>query len=222
MSVEIAKDLKERLAAESLTIGFVGAIASGKSTLSKILSSELNIKRIEENFPENPFLSKFYENHAEYSFRSQTWFLRSTVDQLIVAKRDTLIKSTCLDPANEMNHLFAKTHYNLGWMSLAEFNLYEDLYQTLNEKSGIKKPDLFIWTDAPFEILKKRIIERSRTYELRTLREDHEYLPALRETIKGAVISGYLPNVLYVNTAQSNFSDEVCINGLMEAIKRKT
>lgn len=199
-------------------IGFVGAIGSGKSTLSGILSNELGVNRIQENFPDNPFLENFYTDPQEYSFRSQVWFLRSTIDQMLSEKSD---KSRVLDPANEMNLLFAKTHLDLGWMNVHEFGLYTELYEILNAKAGIKKPDLFIWTDAPEDTLAKRIIERGRPYELKILSDYPHYLTALKDSIKWAARTGTLGNVIYVNTATSNFRDPVQVQGLLNSIGRR-
>lgn len=179
----MSKESKEILVAEPYVIGMLGAIGSGKSTLSKVLSDSLDIKRIEENFPLNPFLKGFYDSPKEYSFRSQLWFLKSTVDQMMDTPELHSKKEVILDPANEMNYLFAKTHLDMGWMSKDEFEIYESLYKILRDKSGIKKPDVYIAMSAGIDLLMARILGRGRSFETKMLQENPGYLVKLNSNI---------------------------------------
>ena len=49
-------------------IAIEGNIGVGKTTLSQLLSKHYNAKLVLEEFAENPFLTKFYENPKQYSF----------------------------------------------------------------------------------------------------------------------------------------------------------
>jgi deoxyguanosine kinase len=53
-------------------IAIEGVIGAGKTTLSKKLSESLNAQLILEDFDENPFLERFYENpkltHSTHRF----------------------------------------------------------------------------------------------------------------------------------------------------------
>lgn len=206
-------ELKERLVNEPKTIGILGAIGSGKSTLSRILSEKLGIERIEEKFPLNPYLNDFYEDPKRSSFDYQFWFLMNTVDQVASVGQG---KSVILDPANEMNYLYAKTHLDMGWMTQKEFNIYFDAYSLMQEKNRKWKPDLFLRLNPDIEVLKKRIKNRARPYELLMLNKYPEYLVKLSRNVK-SYIGG---NVLPVNTSKDNYIDEDHINGLIQIIKR--
>ena len=63
-------------------IAVEGAIGAGKSSLAKMLADKLNAKTILENFEDNPYLEKFYHSPAEYSFRTQVFFLVERYTQL--------------------------------------------------------------------------------------------------------------------------------------------
>ena len=45
-----------------------GNIGAGKTTLAQLLSNHYNSRLILEQFADNPFLPKFYENQAQYAF----------------------------------------------------------------------------------------------------------------------------------------------------------
>ena len=46
-----------------------GNIGAGKTTLAHLLSKHYNARLILEEFAENPFLPKFYENQANMPFQ---------------------------------------------------------------------------------------------------------------------------------------------------------
>lgn len=211
-------EFKEKLKDSRVLIGVLGAIGSGKSTLSGHLSRELGINIIQENFPMNPYLEKFYDDPTKYSFRSQAWFLRSTVDQMVSMKPTFMKESVILDPANEMNFIFAKTHKDMGWMSDREFSLYKWLYKSLNSATGVKTPDLYVWLySSDVKLLEKRIKERGRTFELKFFDKFPGYLPALNQNLLNFVAGGN-KSFLHVDPGL-NFEDPVQTNGIIEKIR---
>ena len=48
-----------------------GVIGVGKTSLARIIAERWNALCIEENYQDNPFLEKFYENHETYAFQTQ-------------------------------------------------------------------------------------------------------------------------------------------------------
>ncbi len=98
----------EVLNRQPLVIGAIGCLASGKTTLITELGRRWNLTPVEEKYPDNPFLAKFYEEPAEYSYKSQTFFLLSKVKQL---KEIDRTKVNLIDPALTMDFLYAKTHH---------------------------------------------------------------------------------------------------------------
>jgi deoxyadenosine/deoxycytidine kinase len=59
-----------------------GNIGVGKTTLANILSERLNARLILEEFAENPFLPKFYENPAQFAFPLELFFMAERYKQL--------------------------------------------------------------------------------------------------------------------------------------------
>lgn len=208
-------ELKERLISEPKTIGILGPIGSGKTTLGSVLSERLGVPRVEENFPQNPFLENFYDAPAEYSFRSQLWFLKSTIDQLSALPVNI---SRVLDPTNEMNYLFAKTHLDMGWMSQHEFNLYTEIYSIFEEKGHIKKPDLYVILHTDMDVLVHRIRARARPSEMLMLDNYPIYLLRLSRNVN-AFMAG---NMISIDTSNANSLDGIHVDGIIEKINRAT
>ena len=65
----------------SYHIAIEGSIGVGKTSLAKILASDINAKLVLEEFEENPFLSDFYKNSERYAFQTQLFFLLSRYRQ---------------------------------------------------------------------------------------------------------------------------------------------
>ena len=59
-----------------------GAIGVGKTSLAEIIANRWKATLIEENFRENPFLEKFYQNKEAYAFQTQLFFLLDRLKQL--------------------------------------------------------------------------------------------------------------------------------------------
>ncbi|MES1161375.1 MAG: deoxynucleoside kinase, partial [Bacteroidota bacterium] len=59
-----------------------GNIGAGKTTLAHILAKHFNARLILEQFADNPFLPKFYENPAQYAFPLELFFMAERYKQL--------------------------------------------------------------------------------------------------------------------------------------------
>ena len=59
-----------------------GNIGAGKTTLAGMIAREFNAKLILEQFADNPFLPKFYENPDRYSFPLELSFLADRYHQI--------------------------------------------------------------------------------------------------------------------------------------------
>ena len=71
-------------------IAIEGNIGSGKTTLAERLAGHYNAKLILEQFADNPFLAKFYEEPGRYAFPLELSFLADRYNQLktILPNRD--------------------------------------------------------------------------------------------------------------------------------------
>jgi deoxyadenosine/deoxycytidine kinase len=59
-----------------------GNIGAGKTTLAHMLSKHYNARLVLEEFADNPFLSKFYENPQQYAFPVELFFMAERYKQL--------------------------------------------------------------------------------------------------------------------------------------------
>ena len=62
-------------------IAIEGNIGAGKTTLSQLLAQHFDAKLVLEEFADNPFLTKFYENPKQYAFPLELFFLAERFKQ---------------------------------------------------------------------------------------------------------------------------------------------
>lgn len=106
-----------------------GVIGVGKSTLAKIISERWNAMFIEENFAENPFLEKFYQNKSAYAFQTQLFFLLERHKQLqnSAMQSDMFHELRVSDYTYEKDPIFAAQN-----LTDSEFTMYEQVAMALN------------------------------------------------------------------------------------------
>lgn len=137
-----------------------GNIGAGKTTLAKRLAQQLNGQLILEQFADNPFLPKFYENPKQFAFPLELFFMAERFQQMKenFSAQDLFRKFTVSDYLFRKSQLFAGIN-----LSEEEYKLYQRLfniiYQTLPE------PDLMVYLHCPVAKLVKHISQRGRDYE---------------------------------------------------------
>ena len=83
-----------------------GNIGVGKSSLVKKLAEEMNARTIYEQFEDNPFLPKFYENPDRYSFPLELSFLADRYKQ----HKTALSNLDMFAPLSIADYYFPKLH----------------------------------------------------------------------------------------------------------------
>ncbi len=137
-----------------------GNIGSGKTTLAKMLADDLNAKLILEQFAENPFLPKFYENPERYSFPLELSFLADRYKQFKkeVLNRDLFFPLVLADYYFSKTAIFAQNTLNPD-----EYHLFRQIFDMVSE--NIPRPDLYVYLHADTKNLLKNIKKRGRVYE---------------------------------------------------------
>jgi len=137
-----------------------GNIGAGKTTLANLLSEKLNARLILEEFAENPFLAKFYQNPEQHAFPLELFFLAERYKQLkdLLATRDIFQKITISDYLFTKCLLFAKVN-----LQSEEFRLFQKLFDIINPQ--IIQPDLLIYLHSPVSKLQQNIKKRNRSFE---------------------------------------------------------
>lgn len=151
-----------------------GNIGAGKTTLSKMLAQEFKAKLVLENFANNPFLPKFYEDPNKYAFQLETSFLIDRYDQLkkYLQAPDLFSEMIISDYYFSKSLIFAKIT-----LKDDEFNLYRKLFWLIYK--SVPKPDLYVYLHLNIDRLLKNIKKRGRPYE-QSIKP--EYLEAIQNS----------------------------------------
>ena len=137
-----------------------GNIGAGKTSFASLLAEECNARLILEQFEENSFLPKFYEDPARYAFPLELSFLADRYQQLKTQfNASDLFKSfTVADYFIFKSLIFASKN-----LEPLEFGLYSKLFSIVS--SVVPKPDMIVYLYLSLENLKKNIEKRGRPYE---------------------------------------------------------
>jgi deoxyadenosine/deoxycytidine kinase len=137
-----------------------GNIGVGKTSLCRKIAAEKNAKLILEQFAENPFLPKFYENPERFSFPLELSFLADRYNQL---KREL----SSFDLFQELiiaDYFFMKSLiFSSQTLDEDEYKLYRQLFNIIYDQ--LPKPDLYVYLHRPVEQLIRNIKRRGRAYE---------------------------------------------------------
>ncbi len=136
-----------------------GPIGVGKTSLTHLLSKEMNGREVLERVEDNPFLLSFYKDPQRYAFQTQLFFLLSRYRQIEELNQPDLFhKVTLTDYFLSKDRIFATLTLNAS-----ELLLYDQIFALLNPR--LPKPDLVIYLQAQTETLMERIRLRGREYE---------------------------------------------------------
>lgn len=137
-----------------------GNIGAGKTTLATSLSNEFNARLILEQFADNSFLPKFYEQPDKYAFPLELSFLAERYHQLKneLSKQDIFKPKIITDYYFLKSLIFAKANLDED-----EYALYSKLFHIIND--SLPKPDLFVYLYQNIERLQENIKKRGRSYE---------------------------------------------------------
>ena len=135
-----------------------GNIGAGKTTLANLLSKHFNSRLILEEFAENPFLPKFYQNPDQYAFPLELFFMAERYKQLkeMLQTNDMFLKTTVSDYLFTKCLLFAKVN-----LREEEFRLYQKLFDIINPQ--IIQPDILIYLHSPVSKLNKNKYKKAKS-----------------------------------------------------------
>ena len=141
-------------------IAIEGNIGSGKTSLAKLIAHEFNAKLILEQFEDNSFLPKFYNDPDKYAFPLEMSFLADRFQQLKseVTPHDLFKSFTIADYFIDKSIIFSRKT-----LKDDEFLLYSKLFDIII--ATLPKPDLIIYLYNSVDQLKQNIQTRGRDYE---------------------------------------------------------
>jgi deoxyguanosine kinase len=189
-----------------------GNIGAGKTTLAHMLSKHYNARLILEEFADNPFLPKFYENPASYAFPLELFFMAERFKQQkeFLQQKDMFQHLTISDYLFTKCLLFAKVT-----LPEDEFRLYQRLFEIINQQ--LVQPDLLIYLHAPVSKLQTNIKNRNRSYEQKI---PDDYLFRIQETYTH-YIKQHNIKTLFIDATNADFlGNEKHLKAVFEALDK--
>lgn len=173
-----------------------GNIGVGKTTLTHLLAKHFNARLILEEFADNPFLPKFYENPAQYAFPLELFFMAERYKQLkdMIHTKDLFQSVTISDYLFTKCLLFAKVN-----LPEEEFRLYQKLFEIIHQQ--LTFPDILIYLHAPVNKLQSNIRKRNRSYEQSI---PDEYLFNIQETYT-SYIKQHNIKTIFIDASNADF-----------------
>lgn len=189
-----------------------GNIGAGKTTLSHLLSRHFNARLVLEEFADNPFLPKFYENPKLYAFPLELFFMAERYKQLkdLIQQKDLFQNITISDYLFTKCLLFAKVN-----LPDDEFRLYQRLFEIIHQQ--LLQPDLLIYLHTPVSRLQQNIKKRNRSYEKNIA---DEYLFSIQETYTH-YIKQHNIKTLFIDASNADFlGNEKHLQVVIEALEK--
>jgi deoxyadenosine/deoxycytidine kinase len=141
-------------------IAIEGTIGAGKTSLSRRIAEDFNARLILEQFEDNAFLPKFYEDQEKYAFPLEMSFMASRFQQLKeqLGNYDLFSKFTISDYYIMKSIIFARKT-----LPADELALFTRFFNFIS--STLPKPDLLVYLYLEVDKLQENIRRRGRSYE---------------------------------------------------------
>ena len=170
-------------------VAVAGNIGSGKSSLTRLLSTAHGWTPMYESVEDNPYLSDFYKDMRRWSFQLQVYFLsnRFRSHKAITEGSQSVVLDRVI---YEDAEIFARNLFEIGNMEERDYNNYVALYNVMTEY--LHPPDLLIYLRASVNTLVRQISLRGRDFEQSIKREYLEQLNRHYESWIGRYSKGKL------------------------------
>lgn len=178
-------------------IAIEGNIGAGKTSLATRIAGEFNARLILEQFEENTFLPKFYENPTKYAFPLELTFLAERYQQLKdqLSTQDMFKTFTVADYFIYKSLIFASRN-----LSGDELTLYTRLFNII--EGVLPKPELLVYLYLNLDNLIKNIHDRGRVYEQNI---QFEYLEKIQQGYLDFLRQQNKMRVLIIDTNHLDF-----------------
>lgn len=193
-------------------ISIEGNIGAGKTTLAHMLAKHFNARLILEQFADNPFLAKFYENPQQFAFPLELFFMAERYKQLkeLVFTKDLFQSITVSDYIFTKCLLFAKVN-----LPEEEFRLYQKFFDIIQQQ--LVQPDILIYLHASVNRLQQNIRKRNRSYEQAI---PDQYLFNIQETYTNYIRQHNL-KTLFIDVGNADFlGNEKHLQIILDALEK--
>ena len=183
-----------------------GNIGAGKTSLATKLSVDYHARLLLEQFEDNSFLPKFYQEPEKYAFPLELSFMAERFQQM----NDLFSKGDMFLPRVISDYLFDKSLiFSRKTLSEDLYRLYSRLFQIMN--SSLPRPDLLVYLYLDTAKLRENIHKRGRSYE-QSISSD--YLQQIQESYLDYIKSLKDQRVLIIDTNNIDFvhnSNDYCL-----------
>ncbi len=178
-------------------IAIEGNIGAGKTSLAYKIANQFNTKVVLENFTENPFLTKFYQDKERYAFALEMSFLADRHQQLT----DDLAQFELLENCIISDYyLFKSLIFAEITLPKDEYEVYQKMFYLLYKE--VTKPDLYVYLYQNTERLLENIKNRGRIYEQNI---EAEYLQKIHDGYRNFIEKELNLNVLMIDVSNLDF-----------------
>ena len=166
------KEWSPYLLSEEQMLVFEGNIGVGKTSLAQKIAYDFQVPSLLENFSENPFLEKFYDQPDRFALSLENYFLEDRFRQF-----KDFIKASIPEQMNVCDHsmmkslIFAKIN-----LSSSHFQYFKKNYERLSAELVSTQKVIFL--HRPIKKIMEQIKSRGRTYEQNITRD---YLEKIEE-----------------------------------------
>lgn len=143
-----------------------GIIGAGKTTFTKKLAEELNLRPVFEPVDDNPLLERSYKDPERYVFPMQLWLMakRHAMQQLAAWEaRHGEYAGSVIDRGLPGDRVFCKMHVQEGNIDEEFWGVYEYFYDVMS--LNLPVPTLLVFLDAEPETAFERMKKRGREAE---------------------------------------------------------
>ena len=179
-------------------IAIEGPLGVGKSALADRLGARLDATIVLDE-TDNPFLSDFYADRPGAAFQTQLFYtLARHRQQMSLRQSDLFSQLTICDYLFERDKVYAYLNLDDN-----ELFIYQRLFDLL--VPDLPAPDLVVYLQAPTDILRRRLRERSRADGDAPLPDD-DYIRELNEAYNHFFFHYNSSPLLVVETSQIDLS----------------
>lgn len=196
-SIKVVLDVTLKFKLMYNYISIEGNIGAGKTSLAHMIAHEYNAKLIVEQFEDNSFLPKFYQEPDKYAFPLEMSFLAERYQQLKdqLTARDLFKSFTVSDYFINKSLIFSRKTLHAD-----EYALYSRLFSIIS--SALPRPDLLVYLYVNVHRLKENIKNRGRAYE-QDIQLD--YLESIQESYLEYIRQQNHMRILIIDTTAIDF-----------------
>lgn len=144
-----------------------GIIGAGKTTLTRLVARELNLRAIFEPVDDNPLLDKFYADPRKYAFPMQLLLMARRHNMQQLAANEAMYgvdyAGAVIDRGLPGDRVFCRLHVDEGNIEPEFWSVYEQFYDVMS--MNMPTPALLVFLDAEPETAHARMVARGRAAE---------------------------------------------------------